>query len=142
MVFDGERRHRGQAMTFPETLRRLAMIDEGFVEDQAGLGLGPAAASALSQDRGVAASRSVGDPRVAGGLPVTERHRALAAGARGRDRRCAAGDRPTGRARPGRRRRTGERRVLPLAFTSALNPKLLAVDLLLAENLRQQEPLA
>jgi hypothetical protein len=24
---------------FQETLRRLAMIDEGFVEDQAGLGL-------------------------------------------------------------------------------------------------------
>jgi hypothetical protein len=32
---------------FQETLRRLAMIDEGFVEDEARLGLGPAAASAL-----------------------------------------------------------------------------------------------
>src|SRR6266516_5386315 len=32
---------------FQETLRRLAMIDEGFVEDETGLGLGPAAASAL-----------------------------------------------------------------------------------------------
>jgi len=32
---------------FQETLRRLAMIDEGFVEDQAGLRLGPAQASAL-----------------------------------------------------------------------------------------------
>ena len=29
-----------------------------------------------------------------------------------------------------------------LAFTAALNPKLLAVDLLLVENLRQQEFLA
>ena len=28
---------------FQETLRRLAMIDEGFVEDEARLGLGPAA---------------------------------------------------------------------------------------------------
>jgi alkylhydroperoxidase/carboxymuconolactone decarboxylase family protein YurZ len=32
---------------FQETLRRLAMIDEGFVEDQAGLGLGLAGISAL-----------------------------------------------------------------------------------------------
>jgi alkylhydroperoxidase/carboxymuconolactone decarboxylase family protein YurZ len=32
---------------FQETLRRLAMIDEGFVEDQAGLGLHPAGISAL-----------------------------------------------------------------------------------------------
>ena len=32
-------RHLGQAMRFQETLRRLAMIDEGLVEDQAGLGL-------------------------------------------------------------------------------------------------------
>ncbi len=36
-----------QTMRFQETLRRLAMIDEGFVEDQAGLQLGPAAAPAL-----------------------------------------------------------------------------------------------
>jgi hypothetical protein len=28
---------------FQEILRRLAMIDEGFVEDEAGLGLDPAA---------------------------------------------------------------------------------------------------
>jgi len=32
---------------FQETLRRLAIIDEGFVEDEAGLGLDPAQASAL-----------------------------------------------------------------------------------------------
>ena len=32
---------------FQETLRRLAMIDEGFAQDEAGLGLDPAAALAL-----------------------------------------------------------------------------------------------
>ena len=32
----------GQTARFQETLRRLAMIDEGFVEDEAGLGLGMA----------------------------------------------------------------------------------------------------
>ena len=32
---------------FQEILRRLAMIDEGFVEDGAGLGLGPAGTAAL-----------------------------------------------------------------------------------------------
>jgi alkylhydroperoxidase/carboxymuconolactone decarboxylase family protein YurZ len=32
---------------FEEVLRRLAMIDEGFVEDEAGLGLGPTGTSAL-----------------------------------------------------------------------------------------------
>jgi 4-carboxymuconolactone decarboxylase len=47
MVPDSGRRHIGQTVRFQETLRRLAMIDEGFVEDQAGLGLGLAAASAL-----------------------------------------------------------------------------------------------
>ena len=37
----------GQSVRFQETLRRLAMIDEGFVEDQAALGLDTAAASTL-----------------------------------------------------------------------------------------------
>jgi len=37
----------GQTARFQETLRRLAMIDEGFVEDEAGLGLGLAGTSAL-----------------------------------------------------------------------------------------------
>ena len=37
----------GEMARFRETLRRLAMIDEGFVEDDAGLGLGQAATSAL-----------------------------------------------------------------------------------------------
>jgi 4-carboxymuconolactone decarboxylase len=36
-----------QAARFHETLRRLAMIDESFIEDQARLGLGPARTSAL-----------------------------------------------------------------------------------------------
>jgi alkylhydroperoxidase/carboxymuconolactone decarboxylase family protein YurZ len=37
----------GQMVRFQEILRRLAMIDEGFVEDQAGLGLGLARTPAL-----------------------------------------------------------------------------------------------
>jgi alkylhydroperoxidase/carboxymuconolactone decarboxylase family protein YurZ len=37
----------GQMARFQDTLRRLAMIDEGFVEDEAGLGLDPAKALAL-----------------------------------------------------------------------------------------------
>jgi 4-carboxymuconolactone decarboxylase len=37
----------GQMVRFQDALRRLAMIDEGFVKDQAGLGLDPAQASAL-----------------------------------------------------------------------------------------------
>ena len=32
--------HMAQTVKFQEILRRLAIIDEGFVEDQAGLGLG------------------------------------------------------------------------------------------------------
>ena len=47
MVPDGEWRCMGQTARFQETLRRLAMIDEGFVKDDAGLGLGQVAASAL-----------------------------------------------------------------------------------------------
>ena len=47
MVFGGGRRDVGRTVRFQETLRRPAMIDEGFVEDQAGLGLGIAAAFTL-----------------------------------------------------------------------------------------------
>src|SRR5215475_4655210 len=36
-------RPMGQTVRFQEILRRLAIIDEGFVEDHAGLGLGVAA---------------------------------------------------------------------------------------------------
>jgi len=70
-----------QMMRFQETLRRLAMIDEAFVEDQAGLGLDPAAASAL--DPKTAALLQVG-VSVAIGSPVClewSTGRALAAGA-------------------------------------------------------------
>ena len=82
MVFGGERRHMDQTVRFQETLRRLAMIDEGFVEDQAGLGLGLAAASAL--DPKTAALLQVG-VSVALGSPAVclewSAGRALAAGA-------------------------------------------------------------
>jgi hypothetical protein len=37
----GKRRAMSQTAKFEETLRRLAMIDEGFVEDEAGLGIDP-----------------------------------------------------------------------------------------------------
>lgn len=47
MMPNGEWRCMGQTARFQETLRRLAMIDEGFVEDDAGLVLGQVAALAL-----------------------------------------------------------------------------------------------
>jgi 4-carboxymuconolactone decarboxylase len=72
----------GQMARFQETLRRLAMIDEGFVEDQAGLGLGPAAASALDPKIAallqVAVSVAIGSPAV---CLEWSAGRALAAGA-------------------------------------------------------------
>jgi 4-carboxymuconolactone decarboxylase len=67
---------------FQETLRRLAMVDEGFVEDQAGLRLGLAGASVL--DPRTAALLQVG-VSVALGSPAVclewSAGRALAAGA-------------------------------------------------------------
>ena len=66
---------------FEETLRRLAMIDEGFVEDKAGLALGLAGTSAL--DPKTASLLQVG-VSVALGPPVSldwSAARALAAGA-------------------------------------------------------------
>jgi hypothetical protein len=71
----------GQTVRFQDTLRRLAMIDEGFVDDEAGLGLGPAEKSAL--DPKIAALLQVGRrwPGVAGDLPGVER-RAGAGGGR------------------------------------------------------------
>ena len=81
-MFGDGRRCMGQTVRFQETLRRLAMIDEGFVEDQVGLGLGPAAASAL--DPKTAALLQVG-VSVALGSPAVclewSAGRALAAGA-------------------------------------------------------------
>ena len=72
----------GQAVRFQETLRRLAMIDEGFVEDQAGLGLGLAGTSAL--DPKTAALLQVGVSVAIGSSAVClewSTGRALAAGA-------------------------------------------------------------
>jgi 4-carboxymuconolactone decarboxylase len=78
----GGRRYMGQTMRFEETLRRLAMIDEGFVEDQAVLGVGLAGALAL--DRKTVALLQVG-VLVALGSPAVclewSAGRALAAGA-------------------------------------------------------------
>jgi 4-carboxymuconolactone decarboxylase len=72
----------GQTVRFQETLRRLAMIEEGFVEDRAGLGLGLAGISAL--DPKTAALLQVGAV-VALGSPAVclewSAGRALAAGA-------------------------------------------------------------
>ena len=72
----------GQTARFQETLRRLAMIDEGFVEDQAGLGLGLAATSALDPKTAallrMAVSVAIGSPAV---CLEWSAGRALAAGA-------------------------------------------------------------
>jgi len=58
----------GQTVGFQETLRRLAMIDEGFIEDQAGLGLAPAGTSALHPKTAallqVGVSVAIGSPAV------------------------------------------------------------------------------
>ena len=48
----------GQTAKFQETLRRLAMIDEGFVEDQAGLALDPLSTSALDPKTAVTTGSS------------------------------------------------------------------------------------
>ena len=78
----GERRCAGQTVRFQETLRRLAMIDEGFVEDQAGLGLGLAGTPALHPK--TAALLQLGASVATGASPVCVQWstgRALAAGA-------------------------------------------------------------
>ena len=58
----------GQTVKSQETLRRLAIIDEGFVEDQAGLKLGLAKVSALNPKTAallqLAASVALGAPGV------------------------------------------------------------------------------
>jgi hypothetical protein len=80
MVLQRWVRHTGQTVRFQEILRRLAMIDEGFVEDEAGLGLDPAATAALDPKtaallqvgrrwplgRGVCLGRSAGQVLAAG----------------------------------------------------------------------------
>jgi 4-carboxymuconolactone decarboxylase len=75
-------RRLGRMARFQETLRRLAMIDEGFVVDEAGLGLGVAGTSALDPRTAalleVAASVAIGSPAV---CLEWSAGRALAAGA-------------------------------------------------------------
>ena len=82
MVLDGQWRSMSQTARFRETLRRLAMIDEGFVKDEAGLELGPAATSAL--DPKTAALLQVGAAVTIGASAVClqwSATRAVAAGA-------------------------------------------------------------
>ena len=71
-----------QAVRFQETLRRLAMIDEAFVEDQAKLGMGLAGTLALDPRTAallqLGASVATGAPGVCLEWSTT---RALAAGA-------------------------------------------------------------
>jgi 4-carboxymuconolactone decarboxylase len=71
-----------QGPRFQETLRRLAMIDEDFVEDQTGLRMGLGGTSALSPK--AAALLQLGASVAAGASPVCvgwSTARALAAGA-------------------------------------------------------------
>src|SRR5215472_16275858 len=79
---DGERRPVDKTAKFQETLRRLAMIDEGFVEGQTGLGLGLAGVSVLDPKTAallrVGASVAIGSPAV---CLEWSAGRALAAGA-------------------------------------------------------------
>ena len=71
-----------QAERFQETLRRLAMIDEAFVQEQAGLGLGLAGTQALDPKTAallqLGASVAIGAP---GACLQWSTGRALAAGA-------------------------------------------------------------
>jgi 4-carboxymuconolactone decarboxylase len=82
VLVNRERRCMSQTVRFQETLRRLAMIDEGFVQDQAGLGLDPAATSALEPKTAallqVAVSVAIGSSAV---CLEWSAGRALAAGA-------------------------------------------------------------
>ena len=72
----------GQSSRFQEILRGLAIIDEGFVKDQAGLGLDPAGISALDPKTAallrLAASVATGSSAICLEWSTT---RALAAGA-------------------------------------------------------------
>ena len=72
----------GQVVRFQEILRRLAMIDEGFVEDEAGFGLGQVKTSSLDPRTAALAQVAV---LVAIGSPAVclewSAGRALAAGA-------------------------------------------------------------
>jgi 4-carboxymuconolactone decarboxylase len=82
MVARRQGKRMSQAVRFQETLRRLAMIDEGFVEDHARLGLGLPATSALDPKTAallqVAASVAMGSSAI---CLEWSAGRALAAGA-------------------------------------------------------------
>jgi 4-carboxymuconolactone decarboxylase len=68
MVARRQGKRMGQAVRFQETLRRLAMIDEGFLEDHARLGLGLPGTSVLDPKTAtllqLAASVAIGSPAV------------------------------------------------------------------------------
>ena len=72
----------GQTVRFQETLRRLAMIEEGFVQDDAGIMLGPVKTPALDPKTAallqVAVLVAIGSPAVSLEWSAS---RALAAGA-------------------------------------------------------------
>jgi alkylhydroperoxidase/carboxymuconolactone decarboxylase family protein YurZ len=72
----------GQVMRYQEILRRLSIIDDGFVEDRAGLGLGLAGAQVLDPKTAalvqVAALAAIGSPAICLEWSTT---RALSAGA-------------------------------------------------------------
>ena len=72
----------GQVVRYQEILRRLAIIDDGFVEDPAGLGLGLAGSRVLDPKTAalvrVGALAAIGSPAVCLEWSTT---RALAAGA-------------------------------------------------------------
>ena len=72
----------GQVVRYQEILRRLAIIDDGVVEDPAGLGLGPGGARVLDPRTAalvqVAALAAIGSPAVCLEWSAS---RALAAGA-------------------------------------------------------------
>ncbi len=67
-AFGGKRRPDGSAVGYHEILRRLAIVDEEFAGDQAGLGLGTPADRALDAKTaalvGVGALAAIGSPEV------------------------------------------------------------------------------
>ena len=72
----------GRAVRYQEMLRRLAIVDERFVGDQAGLVFGPdGVLGPGSQDRGAGAGRGAGGDRGAGGLPGMGQHPCAGVGA-------------------------------------------------------------
>jgi hypothetical protein len=84
-----------QTVRFQETLRKLAMIDEGFVEDEAGLGLSLAGTSALDPKTAallqlgasVAAGPSAGSAESYAPLPVWRSRSGMTSRPRWRNRK-------------------------------------------------------